>query len=281
MREDDWMRDALNDALLAEIDAMEAGLDETARKRYEKEAADLKKNMEKRLDGRQSVRRGMSHVLRMAAVAALVLCIGFGGMCAASAEFRESVAGLVQSSFGRSIAIILQPGDEEATVTVQADDPRLRYVHPDWCLHYYPLEMRSYFDKVSVTYSVPQTPTMLTLTRGDGSTETMESGFYYLTDEARARIMELGEQEVYFVSSDDSAHYYASGEDGSADAQYRLDAVSQDMVKEVINGKEVYVITDDGLTTFVWYEGGCLLTLASTEPRYELEYVFSTVERIR
>lgn len=275
IRETAMLRRALKDMAQQEIRA--ALRDETLDADYERTLSGVQAHI-----ARKTAVSRPRRSLRIAAVLAAALVV-FSGACLASEEVRDNVLALVETAFGRNIqvrAVNTNEADKEP-VTVEPDDVRLRYVYPDWCLHYYPLEIPSHFTKVDVAYGQPRTATMITHVTDGGNVQSWESGFYFLSDDARAKWLAEDYQEITFTSAEMGGRFYHFIEDGRVDNEARLDSISQNITHESIDGKEVLVVEDNGLISFIWQEDGHLLTLTSNDERIQMEYVFSTVERIR
>jgi len=278
-REEEMLRRALADMAQEEIRA--AAQDNALDAEYERTLPGVQAHIARRTE---SAPRRMRRSLRAVALIVAVL-VTFSGVCLASPEIRENLFTLVENTVGGYTQLRVEstgtPEAADSPVTVDADDPRLAYVHPDWCLHYYPLEIPRYYSSVETSYVESPTDTLMTRVDEAGNEWVEPSGFYYLTDDFREMWLERDRQMITFRTVDGDG-YYEFIEDGAANSRYDVDTKLDEMNIEIIDGKEVYVIErSGGDTTFVWQEGDHMLTLTSNDFRYQMEYVFSTIERIR
>lgn len=284
-REEALIRQALTALVQDEMD--QAAADETLAAEYRRTLPAVQKHIEAACPPKaeqKPPRRGRRS-LRAALLIAAVL-VAFSGVCLASPEIRENLFAMVQNTYGGYTRLHVQHSGEKLEdsadlITVDPDDPRLAYVHPDWCLHYYPLEMPRYYSSVETSYIESPRNTLMRRVDEAGNEWIETSGFYYLTDEFRAMWLKRDRQMITFrgVGGD---RYYEFIEDGTGNSRYDVDTELDEMKIEIIDGKEVYVIErSGGDTTFVWQEGDHMLTLTSNDFRYRMEYVFSTIERIR
>lgn len=213
---------------------------------------------------RARLRRG----LRTALVAAAVLVVAFGGACLASPAIREQ---LFAHNWGTFTEVHVDRSAEEAqsAMTVSPDDPRLRYVDPDWCLHYYPLELpRAYHGFTSYSVGVMQS-------------EDSER-FWYLTDEYREQWLKADYQQMVFRDADMTGQMLIFEEDGRPAAKTLFDTKYNEVKRESIGGKDVIVSDQGSSIVFVWMEGDHLLKLSgSGMSRRDMEAIFCSVERIR
>lgn len=281
-REEALIRQALTALVQDEMDQAEA--DETLAAEYRRTLPAVQKHVEAACapEEEQKPRRGRRS-LRAALLIAAVL-VAFSGVCLASPEIRENLFVLVESTVGGRTQLHVQsagdPEPSDSLITVDPDDPRLRYVHPDWCLHYYPLEVPSSLNDVNVQgVNANWSQTMWEVRyEGEDELRKVESGFYYLDDEAREAILAYDYQEIVFENPDNDEVFIRFTEDGR---EMNCVTYDKEAVWEKIDGRDVAVIEENDMTTYVWQEDDHLLTLSSSVGRWEMDAIFASIERIR
>lgn len=287
--EDALLKAVLLDEIEAEIAEDQRQLSDDERAAIEQQGRRMAPAMERWIEGKvKRMNRSWNNTLRNAlkttVAAALTLCLGVGGVCVASPEIRENLFVLVESAIGgRTQLYVNHTGttqDSADLITVEPDDPRLRYVHPDWCLHYYPLEIPSAYNDVTVQGMNANWSQVMWKVQDEWEDEPrlVESMFYYLDDEAREKILEYDYQEIIFENPDNDEMVIRFTEDGRWMNHVNYDKKA---VWKQVDGKDVAVIEENGMTTYVWREDDHLLTLASSVGGWYMDAIFSSVERIR
>lgn len=275
--EDLLIEQALSDQILAEMDALQAAHSQPEwerigqkLQRMRPEADGRVEKMLRRYDKHMLLRRRAMNLLRTAAVAAVTVCVGFSGICLASPNLREQLITLVESTWGTYTSLHVDQAlfGRDGLPLVERDHPLLQYVHPDWCLHYYPLEVPRYFNNVQTSGIA-------------NASYNGDEALPYMTEEQRSLTLEYDFQSITFLVPNAPSRYYVFTEDGRPNNSMSYDTRYQDVCKETIDGTDVTVIAHGGLTTFVWQEDDHLLKLISTESMDDMIAVFKSVERIR
>lgn len=276
-RNDEMMKQALTEEILAEISALEAALDERDRRGLREQAAAFRPLAEKRLlrklreANTQNYKRRLFRWARVAAVAVLTLCVGFGGVCLASPEIRENLFRFVEKQWGRyrEVKMYYEGGENVQYATaIAADDPRLAYVWNEWPLHYYPLYLPEEYLTGERCFTWQGQP---------GTKITEEEQAY-----ADALIAaDLAAMQLYSTTPDER-NYITFAESGQKNFTADFESETNEIIEKTIDGRDVIMVKIAGSYRCYWQQDDHILTLSTTGiTQDEVEKIIAGVERIR